>query len=63
MLDWTPPGTLSPVSLKFTTFAHRARPNLGVVRLDASNLPKDAEITVTDLLDVSRVFQSCFSVY
>lgn len=55
-LTWTPNANgsstnSSGISLKYTLFAHRTRPNLGVVRLDVSGLSGASNITVTDVLD------------
>lgn len=41
----------SGIVLNYTIFAHRTRPNLGVVRLDVSGLPSSSNISVTDVLD------------
>jgi trehalose/maltose hydrolase-like predicted phosphorylase len=52
-LTWTPalPHISSGISLNFTIFAHRTRPNLGVVRLEVSGLPSASVVTLTDVLD------------
>lgn len=52
-LTWTPAlaHVGSAISLNFTIFAHRTRPNLGVVRLDVSDLPSTSIVTLTDVLD------------
>ena len=55
-LMWTPAtsgstSNNSGISLNYTIFAHRTRPNLGVVRLDVSGLSSASNVTVTDVLD------------
>lgn len=57
--QWTPPQSNAPVSVRYTLFAHRTRPNLGVVRLDVEGLDSGAETTLTDVLDVSLAVQVC----
>jgi trehalose/maltose hydrolase-like predicted phosphorylase len=41
----------SDIILNYTIFAHRTRPNLGVVRIDVSGLSDVSTVTVTDVLD------------
>ena len=57
-LTWTPSTNTSHakssgsgITLCYTIFAHRTRPNLGVVRLDVSGLSDTSKVTVTDVLD------------
>ncbi|GAA5927993.1 alpha,alpha-trehalase ATH1 [Sporobolomyces koalae] len=50
-LEWTPQGTNHSINLKYTLFAHRVLPNLGVVRLDVSGIANDSVVAVTDVLD------------
>lgn len=50
-LTWSPTGNAS-LNLSYTIYAHRTRPNLGVVRLDMSGLQQGVEVSVTDVLDV-----------
>lgn len=56
-LTWFPnvssPSNRSGINLKYTTFTHRTRPNLGVLRLDVSDLNTHASdvVTVTNVLD------------
>ncbi|GAA5893369.1 alpha,alpha-trehalase ATH1 [Sporobolomyces salmoneus] len=49
-LNWMLQSNRS-VNVKYTLFAHRAEPNLGVVRLDVSGLSNDSVVAVTDVLD------------
>jgi trehalose/maltose hydrolase-like predicted phosphorylase len=41
----------SVIQLHYTVLAHRARPNLGLVRLDVSGLADGQQIIITDVLD------------
>ena len=54
-LSWSPHNSTasyaSSISLKYTIFAHRTRPNLGVVRLDVSGISPSSNVSVTDVLD------------
>jgi trehalose/maltose hydrolase-like predicted phosphorylase len=50
-LTWKPSPSGSGFKLKYTIFAHRTRPNLGIVRLDVSGLSSTSTATVTDVLD------------
>lgn len=52
-LLWTPGALNSTFNLTYTIFAHRTLPNLGVVRLDVSGISPGANVSVTDVLDVS----------
>lgn len=49
---WTPSAGVN-LTMKYTLFAHRTRPNLGVVRLDVHDIPDGSNVTVTDVLDVN----------
>lgn len=51
---WTPAANTS-LLLNYTLFAHRARPNLGVVRLSVEGVPEGTNVTVTDVLDVCQL--------
>lgn len=58
-LIWTPSSNTSTtgssnssgVSLNYTIYAHRTRPNLGVIRLEVSGLQNTSNVTLTDVLD------------
>lgn len=54
--EWMPSGATGPLSVKYTSFAHRTRPNLGVIRLDISGGHLQG-VSVTDVLDVSSATQ------
>lgn len=50
-IAWSPAGDNSTVQLNYTVYAHRSRPNLGVVRLDVSGLSEGLDVSFTDVLD------------
>ena len=39
------------VQLQYTAYAHRSRPNVGVLRLDISGLPTGTPVLITDAID------------
>lgn len=49
-VTWTASESSVPLQLNYTVLAHRARPNLGLVRLDIT-ASEDTTVNVTDLLD------------
>lgn len=51
-LDWRLMSNQT-ISVKYTLFAHRVQPNLGIVRLDVTGLSNDSTVAVTDVFDVS----------
>lgn len=59
-LQWSPPAlskNSTKIGLKYTLFAHRTQPNLGIVRLEVDGLTPGTNVTITDVLDVSSLFQ------
>ncbi|GAA5985292.1 hypothetical protein JCM5350_005577 [Sporobolomyces pararoseus] len=50
-LNWMLQGGNQSLQVKYTLFAHRVEPNLGVVRLDVSGLSNQSVVAVTDVLD------------
>lgn len=59
-LTWTPAG-MQPVNLTYTTFAHRTKPHLGVMRLDVKGLTNTAAVSITDLLDGAGSWRTDFA--
>lgn len=59
-LLWTPPNG-SPINITYTIFAHRSKPNLGVVRLDVKGLTNQSSVSVTDVLDGAGSWRTDFA--
>jgi trehalose/maltose hydrolase-like predicted phosphorylase len=60
-LNWTPStATNSSYFLRYTLFAHRTLPNVGVVRLDVDGLTEGTPISVTDVLDGAGSWRTTF---
>ncbi|KAE9402984.1 family 65 glycoside hydrolase [Gymnopus androsaceus JB14] len=60
-LNWTPSTATNPsYSLRYTLFAHRTLPNVGVVRLDVDGLIEGTPISITDVLDGAGSWRTTF---
>ncbi|GAA6060907.1 hypothetical protein JCM10212_003941 [Sporobolomyces blumeae] len=59
-LDWTPDGANQSVKVKYTLFAHRVMPNLGVVRLDVDGVDQGSTVAVTDVFDGQGAWRTDF---
>lgn len=58
-ITWNPPGDSTTYQLNYTVLAHRARINLGIVRLDLS-VSQDSKLKITDLLDGAGAVRADF---
>ncbi|CAN6670291.1 periplasmic acid trehalase Ath1p [Trichomonascus vanleenenianus] len=57
-LTWQPTGNVS-YELNYTIVTHRARPNLGIVRLDIT-AGQDSEVDISDILDGAGSMRTTF---
>lgn len=59
-ITWNPLGDSSTYQLNYTVIAHRARLNLGIVRLDLS-ADQDVSLKITDILDGAGAVRADFN--